>query len=379
MRAWVLSIVMLSACLARAEGPIESRFIRITWDPSVFTLDEKEIAGLLARPGIFFPDERGVKSVMLLPVARSVPGPTLPSSMLFALRVETQGEPAAPVLEEIVRWLESLLQGELGAFVERLNSAVRGAEQERDGARDRLESLRHALAERQGRLPAEAIGRELEAARARLAELERQAHENEIGRVSREARAEAVAKRIAEFASAKRERPADADAVVRELRRIIDVRTEQLARIRLLADQGRASVAEIQEAEAKIAEAKVELVRREQELERPAQSDEPLKALKAEQQALLLDLEDQRVRRAAIEQQFSRTREELAQVEKQYAQVAREAMSTEEIQFDLALARKRYEEAAGEADALRRRMKRLASTQVTILDRRAGKPAESPK
>jgi len=86
--------------------------------------------------------------------------------------------------------------------------------------------------------------------RAPLADLEAQAHENEIGRASKEARAESVAKRIAEIGSAKRGSPPEADPVLKELRHIIDVRTEQLARIRALYEQGRTSAAEIQEAEA---------------------------------------------------------------------------------------------------------------------------------
>ncbi|MBN1417922.1 MAG: hypothetical protein JXP34_04055, partial [Planctomycetes bacterium] len=158
------------------------------------------------------------------------------------------------------------------------------------------------------------------------------------------------------------------DAILRELRRIIEVRTEQMARIRLLAEQGRATAAEVQEAEAKIAEAKIELARRSDELARPKQDVDALMALKSEQEALLMDIEDQRMRRTALEDQVARERVELEMLEKQYAEIARATMSAEEIEFDLALARKRYEEAAGEVDALRRRRSRLTDPRVIILE-----------
>lgn len=162
--------------------------------------------------------------------------------------------------------------------------------------------------------------------------------------------------------------PVKDEPIAEELEKIVEARKIRFKQVMLLEKRGKATSSELAQAEAALADAKIQLARRREEVLRSSGGLELATRLKAEQTALMIDIREMEARAAVARNQMRQARRERKELLAKLRDREAAIMKMEHVKtVDLPLAVKQYERAALRADELRQKLQDVVPPTVTIV------------
>ncbi|MHC4111289.1 MAG: hypothetical protein ACYSUY_09445 [Planctomycetota bacterium] len=192
---------------------------------------------------------------------------TTEQTILFHLRVDIEDESIKPAAEEfmiaLIENLRSALREVFSEYRSKLNEQLHLAVDEADHAERQLVEMQAKLREISGSrdLSRSVILRDISNLRQKL-------QSAKMKRATDETIYEATVMQIAKE-QAMRKKLVENDPITLELRRIVDIQTNSLERINALVKQKTASSAEVEDVREKLARARIELAKRQEEVSNP--------------------------------------------------------------------------------------------------------------
>jgi len=274
-------------------------------------------------------------------------------TFFFQLSVFQLPDDAKPAAEEfmnaLVDNLHSALFDAFNVYRNKLRDQLDLAQEEAARAEHELIDLQKSLREISG-------GRDLNRNRilSDISHLRESIQNSRMDEASALATFEATTKRIAEI-EAKTKEQLENDPVTKELQRILKLQLQHLENIQKLIEQGRASSTELADAEEKLARARIELAKRQEQISKTAGSDR-LDRLNAE-------LANLSVGRAQYEAYFSNWRRQLDEAE----QLLAKADTYELLSLKADIAKQNLEESLVWRDRMERKNRLLQPPTLSVI------------
>jgi len=291
------------------------------------------------------------------PIRRTTTATSLTSAaeqtFFFQLSVFQLPDGAKPAAEEfmsaLIDNLRSALSDAFNVYRNKLRGQLNLAEEEAARAEHNLVELQKSLREISGGrdLSQNLILRDISRLRERIQTMR-------MDEASELATFEATTKRIAEI-EAKTKEQLENDPVTKELQRILTLQLQHLENIQKLIEQGRVSSTELADAEEKLARARIELAKRQEQISKTAGSDR-LDRLNAE-------LANLSVKKAQYEAYFSHCGRQLDEAE----QLLAKADTYELLSLKADIAKQNLEESLVWRDRMERRNRLIQPPTVTII------------
>ena len=352
-------------------------YLEITWYPRGFSSPVEDY--VLGPRGGFF-GARRTDLASLLPAEWKEPTVTTDvlsltprggeqRTLTARLAIETPHLPKMPPDELFRRIGERMLQrlvGRHGAELARIGEKTRAVAKERDTARAGLQGLHKRLVAKQLGDPHLQIRGEKN--EILIAELRKQLLKATVERKAKAERLKAIGEQLAKIPrKIPASRPITPDAIAAELQTIASLREKELQRVQRDVKEGVATEAYQDRAKLTLAEAKVELARRREQLDRADDEPDVWMGLRSEQAATEIDLREIEARSAELTRQVrstGKTGEELAgKLRKQAA----DRMAAEQIiRTELAVARARYGRAVARVDEIQKELENRPPPTVTV-------------
>ena len=295
----------------RDEGKAQC-VLKVTYDPNLLPLDHKMVTSLLKSPGVGEQAARDVFGESIwyhctFPLSSRRPRTTssgegvLIGQLSVQIRSTDQAKPRAEeflaaLCNRLERALSDAFKKELGRVSARRDYLTN----ELSLAKDKVSYLRRsqqALSVTAGRAD---LSRS--SILSKISSLESKQQELEIDLAAKTERLVALRDEIARRGFIARDRVED-DPIAAELAKIVTIREKEVELIRAAAGQGMAGGAEVRQAEAKVAEAKVRLEERREAVSKGA-NGELLKELNLEQVKLSIDNTELQAKLQAILKQL---------------------------------------------------------------------------
>jgi len=338
----------------------------------------------------------------------------------LSFAVTDKDKPVIQLLEGLMRQVGDMLKAAVSVRDERLRAQVEAADEDRSVARGRADRVWRELAEIRRRVVrGEGLQRKLDAHRASIAEFEQQLRQLGVEEDAKAARLTAVRSQMAEIAAGaaakagagssvaelkrritetkkkleaarrtKRDQHPDVaalksalasleaslaqatthpvraagDPVAAELGRLVEAREKVLALTIAREKRGQQSASERLQAEAALAEAKVQFARRRFQLSRSGQASELLVKLKHEQVALMIDLGEMDARRDGLRKLLDQTEVAARALSERVGEVTDLTMRLEQIKaLKLAQPARECQQANVRYEALKRQVRVLTN------------------
>lgn len=377
----VILLVHLSGLSAqsvdKASDDESSYRIRITWDPATLPLDHKQIADLLRNPTRIaqgLPEDirsLATQGASFRPFLYSEKGSARAGVLLGDYRPAVGTRLSAEkVLEAVLGQLQALLEEEYRVFTSVSENRVRLKLEQARWHQDRLalelNRVRSSIMDFWETAARPDLPWRVEKNRALITEFDYQAKQLEIKKRAKSVRLHAIGEQIAEIVQAATVDQTKNDAITQGLTQILELKKKTLKNLNTLVVTGRASEAELIQAETELLQSQLELDRRKNELLRAAGNLELLAKLKAEQTSLIIDLREIGERQRAAKKGLHDAQVVGEDLEGELRRWELFQMEMEDRKMKLAQMRRQYERASHQAYELEQEIGASYSVRPTV-------------